>query len=62
MSQPSFESAEASVEAPTVLTKKSPWNAYNVLLLIGLCALVLGCVMLTLELVRYGFQFKGPAF
>lgn len=50
MSQPSFE--QASV--PTVLTKKSAWNVYTVLLLIALIALLVCNIMLYLEIKEYG--------
>lgn len=50
MSQPSFE--QASV--PTVLTKKSAWNIYTVLLLIALIALLVCNIMLYLEIKEYG--------
>ena len=50
MSQPSFE----SVSAPTVLTKKSAWNIYTVLLLIAFLALLLAMLFLYLEIREYG--------
>jgi hypothetical protein len=58
MSQPSFESASA----PTVLTKKSAWNIYTVLLLISLLALLLAMLFLYLEIREYGGwgAVKGP--
>ena len=51
MSQPSFESASP----PTILTKKSAWNIYTVLLLLAM-------LFLYLEIRQYGGfgQFKGP--
>lgn len=58
MSQPSFE----SVSAPSVLTKKSPWNIYTVLLIISLLALLFAMIFLFLEIREYGGwgAFKGP--
>lgn len=49
MSQPSFESA-----SPSVLTKKSAWTIYTVMLLLSLLALLLGCLFLYLEIREYG--------
>ena len=59
MSQPSFESA-----SPTVLTKKSAWNIYTVMLLIALVALLLACLFLYLEIREYGGfgAVKGAAW
>ena len=58
MSQPSFE----SVSAPSVLTKKSPWNIYTVLLIISLVSLIMAMLFLYLEIREYGGfgQLKGP--
>jgi hypothetical protein len=58
MSQPSFE----SVSAPTVLTKKSAWNIYTVLLLLALLALLSAMLFLYLEIRAYGGfgNVKGP--
>lgn len=58
MSQPSFESA-----SPTVLTKKSAWNIYTVMLLLALLSLVLAMAFLYLEIREYGGfgVFKGPS-
>ena len=58
MSQPSFESASA----PTVLTKKSAWNIYTVLLLIAFFALLLAMLFFYLEIREYGGfgVVKGP--
>jgi hypothetical protein len=58
MSQPSFE----SVSPPTVLTKKSAWNIYTVLLLLAFLALLLAMLFLYLEIRAYGGfgQLKGP--
>ncbi len=58
MSQPSFESASP----PTVLTKKSAWNIYTVMLLIAFLSLLLAMLFLFLELREYGGwgAFKGP--
>jgi hypothetical protein len=58
MSQPSFESASP----PTVLTKKSAWNIYTVLLLLAFLALLLAMLFLYLEIRQYGGfgQLKGP--
>lgn len=49
MSQPTFDSA-----SPSVLTKKSAWTIYTVLLLLALLALLLGCLFLFLEIREYG--------
>jgi hypothetical protein len=59
MSQPSFESASP---APSVLTKKSAWNVYTVMLLIALVALLLSALFLYLEIREYGGfgNVKGP--
>lgn len=56
MSQPSFESA-----SPTVLTKKSPWNIYTVMLMIALIALITCSLFLYFEIRSYGGfgAFKG---
>jgi len=58
MSQPSFE----SVSTPTVLTKKSAWNIYTVMLLLALLSLLLAMLFLYLEIREYGGwgAFKGP--
>ena len=58
MSQPSFE----SVNAPSVLQKKSSWNIYTVLLLIALLALLIANILLYLEIKEYGGwgSIKGP--
>ena len=58
MSQPSFESASA----PTVLTRKSAWNIYTVLLLIAFVALLMAMLFLYLEIREYGGwgAVKGP--
>jgi hypothetical protein len=37
-----------------VLTKKSAWTIYTVLLLISLLALLLGCLFMYLEIREYG--------
>ena len=57
MSQPSFESV-----SPSVLTKKSPWNVYTVMLIMSLSALLLAMLFLYLEIRLYGGfgVFKGP--
>jgi hypothetical protein len=49
VSQPSFEAS-----SPTVLTKKSAWNIYTVLLLLAFFALLLAMVFLYLEIRAYG--------
>jgi hypothetical protein len=56
MSQPSFESV-----SPTVLTKKSPWNIYTVMLLMALISLLACSLFLYLEIRSYGGfgAFKG---
>ena len=57
MSQPSFD-----VSTPSVLTRKSAWNIYTVLLLISLIALLLGMLFLYLEIRAYGgFGVVGGA-
>ncbi|HMO83751.1 MAG TPA: hypothetical protein PKC18_02400 [Lacipirellulaceae bacterium] len=52
------------VTAPSVLTKKSVWNIYTVLLLIALVSLLLAMLFLYLEIRAYGGfgQVKGAAF
>jgi hypothetical protein len=57
VSQPSFESV-----SPSVLTKKSPWNVYTVMLIMSLTALLLAMLFLYLEIRLYGGfgVFKGP--
>lgn len=57
MSQPSFESV-----SPSVLTKKSAWNIYTVMLLMSLVALLLAALFLYLEIRPYGGfgAYKGP--
>ena len=59
MSQPSFESASP---APTVLTRRSAWNVYTVMLLVALIALLLAALFLYLEIREYGGfgNVKGP--
>jgi hypothetical protein len=49
MSQPSFESV-----SPTVLTKKSAWNIYTIMLLLALLSLLLAMLFLYLEIREYG--------
>jgi hypothetical protein len=49
MSQPSFESS-----SPTVLTRKSAWNIYTVMLLLALLWLLLAMVFMYLEIREYG--------
>ncbi len=50
------------VATPSVLTKKSAWNIYTVLLLIALVALLLGMLFLYLEIRAYGgFGVVGGA-
>ncbi len=58
MSQPNLESASV----PTVLNKKPVWDIYTVMLLLGLIALLLGCLFLYLEIREYGGfgQVGGP--
>lgn len=57
MSQPNFEAS-----APSVLTKKSPWNVYTVMLILSLLALLIACICLWLEIREYGGfgAIKGP--
>jgi hypothetical protein len=57
MSPPSFESS-----SPTVLTRKSAWNIYTVMLLLALLWLLLAMVFLYLEIREYGGfgQVGGP--
>jgi len=50
MSQPNFE--QASV--PSVLTKKSAWNIYTMLLLIAFISLLVCNILLYLEIKEYG--------
>ena len=57
MSLPSSESSDL----PTVLTKKSSWNAYNAMLACALGAQLIAFTLLLLELFRYGWQLKGPS-
>ena len=58
MSQPNF----ASVSPPTVLTRKSAWTIYTVLLLLAFLALLMAMGFLYAEIREYGGfgQFKGP--
>ena len=58
MSQPSFEASPA----PTVLTKRSAWNVYTVMLLIALVCLLAAALFLYLEIREYGGfgNVKGP--
>ena len=58
MSQPSFEASPA----PTVLTKRSAWNVYTVMLLISLVCLLAAALFLYLEIREYGGfgNVKGP--
>jgi hypothetical protein len=58
MSQPSFEASPA----PTVLTKRSAWNVYTVMLLIALVSLLAAALFLYLEIREYGGfgNVKGP--
>jgi hypothetical protein len=49
VSQPSFESA-----SPTVLTRRSPWNIYTVMLLISLVGLIMAMLFFYLEIRSYG--------
>jgi hypothetical protein len=60
MSQPSFESVSP---APTVLTKRSAWSVWTVMLLVSLIALLLGALFLYLEIREYGGfgTVKGPS-
>jgi hypothetical protein len=57
VSQPSFESA-----SPSVLTKRSAWNIYTVMLLMAWGALLMTMLFLYLEVRSYGGfgAFKGP--
>ncbi len=57
MSQPSFESG-----SPSVLTKRSAWNIYTVMLLMAWGALLMTMLFLYLEIRMYGGfgAFKGP--
>ena len=58
MSQPSFEASPA----PTVLTKRSAWNVYTVMLLIALVCLLTAALFLYMEIREYGGfgNVKGP--
>jgi hypothetical protein len=44
-----------------VLVRKPQNSVYTVLLLVALLAMILSCLLLVLELMNYGFQFKPPA-
>jgi hypothetical protein len=57
VSQPSFESV-----SPSVLTKKSAWNIYTVMLMMSFGSLLLAMLFLYLEIRQYGGfgVFKGP--
>lgn len=59
MSQLGFESASP---APTVLTRRSPWNVYTAMLLFSLVALLVAALLLYLEIREYGGfgNVKGP--
>ena len=59
MSQPSFESASP---APTVLTRRSPWNVFTAMLLVAFICLLLAAIFLYLEIREYGGfgNVKGP--
>ncbi len=60
MSQPSFESVSP---APSVLTKKSAWSVWTVMLLIALACLLIAALLLFLEIREYGGfgNVKGPS-
>jgi hypothetical protein len=42
--------------APVVATEKPPWNVYSTMLLLALLAMILGCVIFTLELQAYDWK------
>jgi len=44
-----------------VLIRRQKSSIYNVMLIIAVAALAIGCLMMVLELAQYGFQFKPPA-
>jgi hypothetical protein len=44
-----------------VLVRKPQTTIYTVLLFIALLAMAFSCLLLVLELLMYGFQFKPPA-
>jgi hypothetical protein len=53
---------EPRPEAPRgVLVRKPKNSVYTVLLMIALAAIVIGCLMMVLEMAKYGFQWKPPA-
>jgi hypothetical protein len=43
-----------------VLVRREQTSIYTVLLMITLGAVLLGCLIMILELWRYGFQYKPP--
>ena len=53
---------DSSSERPRgVLVRQPRSSIFTVLLLIAFAALVIGCLILVVELARYGFQFKPPS-
>lgn len=44
-----------------VLVRRPRTSIYTVLLMIALVAIMFGCLLLVIEMARYGFQWKPPA-
>ena len=44
-----------------VLVRRQRTSIYTVLLIIAMVAILVSCMLLALELMSYGFQFKPPA-
>ncbi|HJQ78613.1 MAG TPA: hypothetical protein VJ828_01590 [Lacipirellulaceae bacterium] len=44
-----------------VLVRRPKTSIYTVLLLVALLAIMFGCLLMVIELARYGFQWKPPA-
>jgi hypothetical protein len=58
----SSSSPIASASEPRgVLVRRQKTKIYSVLLLIAVVALAFGCLMMVLEWLEYGFQYKPPA-
>jgi hypothetical protein len=53
---------DSSSERPQgVLVRRPKTSIYTVLLLVALVAIMFGCLLMVIELARYGFQWKPPA-
>ena len=53
---------ESSSDRPRgVLVRRPQTTIYTVLLFIALVALVISCLIMVLEMLQYGFQYKPPA-